>query len=846
MPTTRQLAAVMFTDIVGYTALMGKDSKKALELISKSRQIQKPLVEKHNGKWLKEMGDGAMAQFSTALDAVDCAIDIQKLAKTEIDSKLRIGIHLGDIIVSENDVYGDGVNIASRIESITDPGGIYISESIEKAIRGQTNIKTKFLGEVQLKNVDYGVRTYALQGEGLPVPDIKEEQPSSGPLLAEMKGRDATRPRVLIMLMSIIVVAILAFVAYNKYWNNGAIDASIIERSIAVLPFENRSNLEEDEFFTNGIHDDLLTQISKIRNIKSIYSTSVEEYRNSTKNMRTIGEELDVATILIGGVARAGNQIRINVQLIDVITNELLLVETYTRVLNAENIFTIQSEIAKAIATALATVLSPEEKQDIDKFPTQNLAALEAYFQAKASDRKNTSEGSQEAINYLKDAVKLDSTFAIAYAKLGRLTLDKFWWAGLPIKEQIVKGKSFIEMAMQLDSTISEVQMANGYLKSYEKDVRKAELANYTDYEKDLHAIELAYQKAIDLNPNNATAYAAFGNFYLGLGNKAQGFEYLLKARELDPINDDLGIQLATKFRYIGRYDEARQIAEEIVARKPSYAAAYRVLANIAFHADQQLAECLRLSYKSYMYNPGFPMQSMHIGMTYDNIGDKKKASEWFSHGLNLSPDVVSSQLARGFIFEYRGEYNKAFDTYLKTEGPRANWVTQIAIFRLMELGLQTKRHSEVITHFQKVLPTLFQPDVRIDKNNFTAALAVGRLLKADGEREQADHLLKGSLKIARLEMFEVPLGTRNNNWECRVHLAMGNEDAALVSFIKFVEEGYHSDLIVRDPVYEPLYGKPEFRRSLEIMKTRLRKEQTIVKEMEARGELDIPSLPDN
>jgi tetratricopeptide (TPR) repeat protein len=244
------------------------------------------------------------------------------------------------------------------------------------------------------------------------------------------------------------------------------------------------------------------------------------------------------------------------------------------------------------------------------------------------------------------------------------------------------------------------------------------------------------------------------------------------------------------------------------------------------------------------MYNQEFAFQSMHIAMTYDNIGDKKKASEWFSHGLNLSPEVFSSELARGSIFEYRGEYNKAFDTYLKTEGP--SWVNQIARFRLMELGLQTKRHSEVITHFQKVLPTLFQPDVRIDKNNFTDALAVGRLLKADGEREQADLLLKGSLKIARLEMFEVPLGTRNNNWECRVHLAMGNEDAALVSFIKFVEEGYHSDQIVRDPVYAPLYGKPEFRRSLEIMKTRLEEERAIVKQMEARGELDIPPLPDN
>ena len=133
--TSRQLAAIMFTDIVGYTALMGKDSVKALELVRRSKEIQKPLVEKHNGKWLKEMGDGALAKFGTALDAVNCAVNIQETARAKLDGKLRIGIHLGDITIENEDVYGDGVNVASRLESIADPGGIYISESIEKVWR---------------------------------------------------------------------------------------------------------------------------------------------------------------------------------------------------------------------------------------------------------------------------------------------------------------------------------------------------------------------------------------------------------------------------------------------------------------------------------------------------------------------------------------------------------------------------------------------------------------------------------------------------------------------------------------------------------------------------------------
>jgi dienelactone hydrolase len=160
----------MFTDIVGYTALMGRNSAKALELLHFSKEIQKPLVEKYNGKWVKEIGDGALAQFNTALDAVNCAIEIQAQTRAKLDAKLRIGIHLGDITIEDEDVYGDGVNIASRLESLSDPGGIYISDAIWKSIQGQTDLHVKNLGKVRLKNVGYKVRLYSIQGEGLPIP----------------------------------------------------------------------------------------------------------------------------------------------------------------------------------------------------------------------------------------------------------------------------------------------------------------------------------------------------------------------------------------------------------------------------------------------------------------------------------------------------------------------------------------------------------------------------------------------------------------------------------------------------------------------------------------------------
>ena len=185
--SARKLAAIMFTDIVGYTALMGRDTQKALDVLRTNRDIQKPLIEKYRGKWLKEMGDGILAQFDSAIDSVLCALEIQRSARIKLDGKIRIGIHLGDVTVEGEDVFGDGVNIASRLQSIADPGGVYVSESIHHAIRGSADIRSQFLGEVQLKNVDYLVKTYYLEGEGLPKPSKKRKKELERKLKQEEK-----------------------------------------------------------------------------------------------------------------------------------------------------------------------------------------------------------------------------------------------------------------------------------------------------------------------------------------------------------------------------------------------------------------------------------------------------------------------------------------------------------------------------------------------------------------------------------------------------------------------------------------------------------------------------------
>jgi len=500
----RQLAAIMFTDLVGYTALMGKDSDKALELVRVSKEIQKPLVEKHNGKWLKEMGDGALAQFSSALDAVNCSIEIQEIARGKLDAKLRIGIHLGDVTVENEDVYGDGVNVASRLESIADPGGIYISESIEKAIQGQTDVQAKYLGEVKLKNVAYGVRTYAVQGVGLPIPEVSQEKELSGHLWAELQRRGVIRAGTTFLMISLLLILLLPYgesmvgfpvwtktalitalligfplamyLAWNyeqspegfvrttsqQSWQNpykasqrkpmtsnviiiGLVlvivfmylyprflsadrsqeptettsETPIIDKSIAVIPFVNMSNDPDQEYFSDGMMEEILNHLVKIEDLLVISRTSVMRYKGTTKSSSEIAQELGVATILEGSVRKAGDRVRITVQLINGSTNMHLWSETYDR--EFTDVFAIQSEVAQQIANILQATIDPEVIKQLESKPTENMEAYNLYLEASfILDNLFDQTQYTKAHELLEKAIALDPDFALAYTMMAR------------------------------------------------------------------------------------------------------------------------------------------------------------------------------------------------------------------------------------------------------------------------------------------------------------------------------------------------------------------------------------------------------------------------------------------
>ena len=316
----RKLAAIMFTDMVGYTALMQKNEDKARELIEMHRSLMKPLIEKHNGELVQYVGDGTLCRFDSAIEAVNSAVEIQRAIKSEKDLDLRIGIHVGDIVIKGEEVYGDGVNVASRIESLAEVGGVCISERVYEDIRNQSELEAHSLGERVLKNVERPINIYSL---------ILENEK-----MTPTMSKDAV-------------------LSEEEIDSGGS--------SIAVLPVVNMSSDPENEYFGDGLAEEIINALTKIQDLRVASRTSSFAFKGINEDIRQIGEKLNVETLLEGSVRKQGNQLRMTAQLIKVEDGYHIWSETYDR--EFQNIFAIQDEITDNIIKSLKVFLSDSEKK---------------------------------------------------------------------------------------------------------------------------------------------------------------------------------------------------------------------------------------------------------------------------------------------------------------------------------------------------------------------------------------------------------------------------------------------------------------------------------------------------
>jgi len=603
------------------------------------------------------------------------------------------------------------------------------------------------------------------------------------------------------------------------------------EKSIAVLPFANRSANQEDAFFVDGIHDDVLTHISRISALKVISRTSVMSYRDTTKNLKTIGEELGVSTVLEGGIQRAGNQIRVNVQLIDAATDEHLWADTYDRRLTASNIFAIQTEIATAIADALRAALSPEEQDRLASVPTENLAAYEAYLLGRQRLAKETTEALVEAVDYFQQAIELDPNFALAHADLADSYAWQVYLGSLAPEEGLARAQAAADKALALDDQLGEAYNS---------------LASIKQERRDFEGAEAMYRRALELSPNYKIAYYYYGDLLNSfMGRPEEALALHRKAAELDPLSAGIIRGVGEDLESLGRFDKALARYQRAIEVDPGYAEAYTSIGRHYWSVLGQLDEAVRWLRKSVSVDPGKPSETAFLGWLFLDLCDLDRAEYWIERSIELAPEGFNPNLAKQFLHLYLGDEAATLDYARKSH---ANFSRDpFVCSHLRNHALRAGRYSEARGLYEKSFPELVnEGDPKIDTAvRLMAAIDLALVLPKTGEQERADLLLGRSLQyiqtLPRLGWSGYGIA------DVRIYALRGEKQEALSALRQAIDEGWR-DLwwyyLKYDPILESLHDEPEYQTMVAEIEADMAEQLARVREMQRSGELTaIPEL---
>ena len=651
MPEKRQLAAIMFTDIVGYTALMGKDENAAYQLLKRNRGVQKPLIEKHGGKWLKEMGDGVLASFQTISDAVYCAIEIQQICREDGHLKLRIGIHQGEVIVDEGDVFGEGVNIASRIEPLAPTGGIYISESVYRNIKNRQGIVSEFVREETLKNVDHPVRIYSVNAEASEVSTSVKETKQDG---STMKKSGSFKKLVTGIVLAVIVI----FAGYLIFTKSKTINpeptadvAEESEKSIAVLPFSNMSNDPDQEYFADGLSEELLNLLANIPELKVIARTSSFSFKGKNEDVREIGKKLGVAYLLEGSVRKSGNDIRITTQLIRTDDGSHLWSDTYDRQL--VDIFKVQDEIAGKVVDQLKIEipgLSPTSISQ-NKADAYNLLLEANYVLEHEQDSRN------KAIDLLERAISLDSTNGRIWSRYASVLIGGFGGTKESRLERIASAKKATQKAIELSP-----EYAYGYWNMGQ--ILFVHEWNFVEGEK-------WYNKAFEINPKYVGALWPANAV---MGRIQETIFISKKGTDLDPLNAGSWWGLGTAYMIAGRPNDALEPYKRSIELNPEHVGSIAGLGNAYIHLGQfdKAAQCFDM-----VKNKESGYYAANMAMLTFAMGNIKESDSWLEKAIALNEKEEYSTIVAN-VFAQRGDFDKSFEWLEKAYENKDPFLTTI------------------------------------------------------------------------------------------------------------------------------------------------------------------------
>ncbi len=574
----RRLAAIMSADVVGYSRLMGANEVGTLTALTHRRkEVIEPRISKNSGRVVKLTGDGILAEFSSVVDAVECALAVQKEMRSrnvEIPEdrriELRIGIHIGDVIVEDGDLFGDGVNVAARIESVGKPGGVAVSDAVREHVGNRLEISFEDMGEHALKNIERPIRVFD-------VTSGKAEAP---------KGKIESAPEP---------------------------EAKTEKPSIAVLPFDNMSGDAEQEFFSDGIAEDIITDLSKISGLFVVGRNTSFTYKGKSFLLQDVAKELGVKFLLEGSVRKAGQRIRVTGQLIDGATGGHIWADRYDR--DLDDIFAIQDEITETIVEQLRVRLLPEEQRSLRKSPTKDVEAYEFYLRGRELFHTSTRSRVRLARQQFVAATEIDPDFARAYAGIANCDTRLSSWYGEAIPKQDILAMA--DKALALDPELADAYAARGIAMSGAGE--------------DENAVK-EFEKAIELDPSNYDAHYFFAHHSIKMRRYEKALVFALRALELNPEDVQSCALASITLRALGRLDESEEYQRLTIRRGEAM-----------IRKQPENSRATQMTFCSYA-----------------TLGEREQAQRLIDHALQVDPDDTHLLYNAACASVQMGSYDRA------------------------------------------------------------------------------------------------------------------------------------------------------------------------------------------
>ena len=580
----RRLAAILAADVVSYSRLMGDDEEGTLAKLKAQRaELIDPKIAQHHGRIVKTSGDGMLVEFPSVVDALRCAVDVQEsIAKQNADVpverrlQFRVGINLGDVIVENGDIFGDGVNVAARLEGLAEPGGICISQAARDLVRDRCAVEFLDLGDIDVKNIARPIHVYRVV---------------FGP--ARGFGDSAIRMQ------------------------GGLVQP---QRSIAVLPFVNMSSDPENEFFSDGISEELINLLTKLSQLRVSSRTSSFSFKGKSLNVRTAARELGVKTILEGSVRRAGNRIRITAQLIDAESDSHLWSETYDRQL--EDIFAVQDEIAHHIVDALEITLSPKQERIIQKTPTTDVRAYDYYLRGRKFFYQERG-GSELARQMFARAIEIDPEYALAHAGVADAAAFLYMWYDKD-EAHLEQAEAASRRALELDPELAEAHAARGHVLSLKRQYEEA---------------EREFETAIRLDPRLFEGYYFYARDALSQGKLEKAARLFEQASSVRPEDYQAPALVVQVYRSLGRDADALDASRR----------------------------CARIVEKHVELNPDDHRALVLGANAWLEMGDVERGRAWADRAYAMSPAHPSVLYNLSCFYSVAGEVERSLDLLEKS-----------------------------------------------------------------------------------------------------------------------------------------------------------------------------------